>query len=283
MWKIGDIVARKSYGGDIVFRIERLDSRLAVLRGIEYRLLADAELTDLVRVEQPESHRGTAEARDKIAESVKKLGIYRELQKEKEASAAVKQAPPYFELPGKILHLDGDASYLQKSMRIYRELGIPAEGCHVHESMMAEAARRLLPAVRPDILVVTGHDGLIKNSRIADRQHIGNYKNSFHFVNAVQAARQYERSRDALTIVAGACQSHFEALLQAGANFASSPGRILIHALDPVHIAAKAAFTSIRDTINIYDVIRHTMSGLEGVGGIESRGSYRKGLPKLEM
>ena len=34
-----------------------------------------------------------------------------------------------------------------------------------------------------------------------------------------------------LIIVAGACQSHFEALLQAGANFASSPGSVLIHAL----------------------------------------------------
>lgn len=283
MWKHGDIVARKSYGEDIIFRIEKLERDLAILRGVEYRLLADAEIEDLVRVEEPEAHRGTVEARDKVARSAKRLGIFRELHKEKEMSAAAKYAPPFFELPGKILHLDGDANYLRKSMHIYAELGIPAEGRHVHESMMAEAAYRLLPAVRPDILVVTGHDGLIKNRPHADKQHIASYKNSLNFVNAVHAARGYERNRDALTIIAGACQSHFEALLQAGANFASSPGRILIHALDPVYIAAKVAFTSIKDTINIYDVIRHTLSGLDGIGGIETKGSYRKGLPKPKM
>lgn len=283
MWKRGDLVARKSYGEDLVFRIETVERHLAILRGVEYRLLADAELQDLTRVEQPEAHRGTVEARVKIAESAKRLGFYRELHKEKETAAASKHSPPFFELPGKILHLDGDPVYLHKSMQVYSELGIPAEGHYMHESMMAEAAHRLLPIVRPDILVVTGHDGLIKNRPNADKLYIGSYKNSLNFVNAVNAARQYERNRDALTVIAGACQSHFEALLQAGANFASSPGRILIHALDPVYIAAKVSFTSIKDTINIYDVIRHTMSGLDGVGGIETRGSYRKGLPKLKM
>src|SRR5690606_23450113 len=102
------------------------------------------------------------------------------------------------------------------------------------------------------------------------------------FVNAVKIARQYERNRDALAVIAGACQSHFEALLQAGANFASSPARILIHYLDPVYVAAKVAFTSIRDTVNIYSVIRHTVSGLDGLGGIETKGSHRVGLPRLE-
>ena len=43
---------------------------------------------------------------------------------------------------------------------------------------------------------------------------------------------------------AGACQSHFEALIRAGANFASSPSRINIHALDPVYVVGKISFTS---------------------------------------
>ena len=54
--------------------------------------------------------------------------------------------------------------------------------------------------------------------------------------------------------MAGACQSHFEALLHAGANFASSPGRIMIHALDPVYVAVRSAFTPFRETINMADV-----------------------------
>ncbi|MNG37541.1 Sporulation-specific protease YabG [compost metagenome] len=65
-----------------------------------------------------------------------------------------------------------------------------------------------------------------------------------------------------------------------GSNFASSPGRILIHALDPVYIAIKASYTSIRETINLSDVVNGTISGIDGVGGIETMGSCRKGLPK---
>lgn len=110
---------------------------------------------------------------------------------------------------------------------------------------------------------------------------LSSYKNSHNFVNAVRVARQYEKNRDGLVIVAGACQSHFEALLQAGANFASSPARVLIHALDPLCIAAKVAFTPIHETVNIVDVIGLTHSGLEGLGGLETRGSYRKGVPNI--
>ncbi|MDZ7543989.1 sporulation peptidase YabG, partial [Clostridium perfringens] len=106
------------------------------------------------------------------------------------------------------------------------------------------------------------------------------YKNSQNFVNAVQAARQYVQHLDMLTIVAGACQSHFEALLLEGANFASSPGRIMIHALDPGYVAAKAAYTSIKETVQIADIAPHTMTGMEGLGGVETRGSHRLGMPK---
>ncbi|MNP19603.1 Sporulation-specific protease YabG [compost metagenome] len=148
---------------------------------------------------------------------------------------------------------------------------------------MADALYRLLPQVQPDIVVITGHDGVLKHRQNRDRDlySLGSYKNSQNFVAAIQVARQYERHLDSLTIIAGACQSHFEALLLAGANFASSPGRILIHALDPVYVAAKASFTSIRETINMNDVLSNTISGSQGVGGIESRGSYRMGLPRL--
>jgi spore coat assembly protein len=279
MWRQGDCVSRKSYGDDIIFKVISIQREVAILRGIEFRLLADAKLSDLRRVEEHPSQREANMANTRAADAKRLYEFYQEVRR-----AQVDQASdvghPFFELPGRILHLDGDATYLRKSMEVYERLNIPAEGHFVKESIMSEAVEQLLPAVRPDILIITGHDGLIRPRESYDKSYIGSYKNSVNFVNAVKTARHYERNRDTLTIIAGACQSHFEALLQAGANFASSPARILIHALDPVYIAATMAYSSIRGTVNIYEVIRHTVSGIDGIGGIETRGSYRIGLPK---
>lgn len=152
-------------------------------------------------------------------------------------------------------------------MNLYEQLRVPAEGHYVHESAMADTLYHLLPQVRPDIVVITGHDGVLKSRQPYDLYSLSSYKNSQNFVSAIQVARQYERHLDALTIVAGACQSHFEALLRAGANFASSPGRILIHALDPVYVASKAAFTSVRETVNMNDILHNTISGSQELAG----------------
>ena len=54
----------------------------------------------------------------------------------------------------------------------------------------------------------------------------------------------------------------------------------MIHALDPVFIAEKIAFTPIHETVNVYDVVKSTYTGTDGIGGLESRGKYRLGLPK---
>ncbi|MDU4695739.1 MAG: sporulation peptidase YabG [Paenibacillus sp.] len=284
---LGDLVVRKSYGGDVTFRIERIERSEAIIKGTEFRLLADAPLTDLVRVDPASPGETTQRARIKATESLKRLTQDRKELAERNRMAIgrelyVQGEPAYFEVPGKVLHLDGDERYLQKSLSLYEKLRVPAQGYFVTESQMAHVLYRLLPAVKPDIVVLTGHDGVLKSRPTGDLYNIASYKNSKHFVEAIQAARQYERNFDTLTIVAVACQSHFEALLQAGANFASSPGRVLIHALDPVYIAAKASLTSIRETIQITDVLNHTISGAQGVGGIETRGSYRIGLPKLK-
>ena len=90
--------------------------------------------------------------------------------------------------------------------------------------------------------------GLEKNRR--DFNDIASYRNSKYFIEAVKAARRYEPSRDDLVIFAGACQSHYEGLLRAGANFASSPHRVFIHALDPVFIIEKVAYTPIDKIIS---------------------------------
>ncbi|WP_281883864.1 sporulation peptidase YabG [Paenibacillus sp. YYML68] len=292
--KQGDLVTRKSYGGDIIFKIQEVRSQYAVLRGVELRLLADAPLLDLEMSHQLDSYHDTAMLRPKWLDRMRQQDTAAAMPQqswtgaEQPASGGAltplpkpKVKPVYFDMPGKVLHLDGDPNYLRKCMNLYGELRVPAEGYYVAEANMPDAVYRLLPQVRPDILVLTGHDGILKNRAGADITQLSSYKNSHNFVNAVRVARQFEKNRDALTIIAGACQSHFEALLQAGANFASSPARVLIHALDPLCVAAKVAFTPIRDTVNILDVIGLTYSGLEGLGGVESLGSYRRGVPKL--
>lgn len=285
---LGDLVVRKSYGGDVTFRVDNIFQNRAVIKGTEFRLLADSPLDDLVQVPPTRITERGQQAQIKAIESLSWLRKNRQEQSQRSGesvSGTWTQSPKeaaYFEVPGKVLHLDGDALYLKKSLSLYEQLRIPAEGHHIHESKMAETLYRSLPRVRPDIVVITGHDGVLKQQQAYDLYSLSSYKNSQNFVAAIQVAREYERNFDALTIVAGACQSHFEALLGTGANFASSPGRILIHALDPVYIAAKASFTSIRDTVNLSDVLNHTISGNQGMGGIETRGSFRIGMPRLQ-
>lgn len=52
---------------------------------------------------------------------------------------------------------------------------------------------------------------------------IYNYRNSKHFIKTVNEARMWKKNGKDLAIFAGACQSFYEAIMQAGANFASSP------------------------------------------------------------
>ncbi|KKO51556.1 sporulation peptidase YabG [Paenibacillus sp. DMB20] len=283
---MGDLVVRRSYGGDVTFRVEDVRQNIAIIKGTDFRLLADSPLGDLVRVPHPAMSERTKQAQIKANESLTRLQKDRQEQSRRRLADLRTEwgktgDKGYFDVPGKVLHLDGDPVYLKKSLTLYQQLRVPAEGHYVHESAMAEALYRLLPQVRPDIVVITGHDGVLKRRQPYDLYSLESYKNSQNFVKAIQVARKYERNLDTLIVVAGACQSHFEALLQSGANFASSPGRVLIHALDPVYVAAKAAYTSVRETVNMNDVLHNTISGSQGVGGIETRGSYRIGLPRL--
>ena len=282
----GDLVVRKSYGGDVLFRVEAIRPKAdqALLKGTDYRLVADSPIEDLTIVDDPNSMKAMQEVRIKVNESIQRIHSYRKKQalgvEHFARLAQPAQISPYFEVPGKVLHLDGDGNYLKKSMELYKTMNVPAYGVHAQEGQMAEILYRVLPEVKPDIVVITGHDGVIKHRSGTDHYSLSSYKNSQNFVNAVRVARQYEKNRDSLVVIAGACQSHFEALMQIGSNFASSPGRILIHALDPVYIAIKASFTPIRESVNLREVIEGTISGIDGVGGIETLGKYRIGLPR---
>ena len=117
--------------------------------------------------------------------------------------------------------------------------------------------------------------GMIKHGiRYKD---IYNYRNSKHFIETVKEARRYdEKHNKNLVIFAGACQSYFEALMDAGANFASSPARILIDFLDPLVVAEKIAFTEKYKYITIDDIAKELRDGKNGVSGIGSYGKMQK-------
>jgi spore coat assemly protein len=280
LFKVGEIVGRKSYGMDILFKIVEIDEKngRALLKGLHMRLLADSKLADL---DYPNSGQ-LQEHRSKSAEAqkdcVRKIFRRRTLEREKLRGKSGIAPDEFFEMPGKILHLDGDQEYLEECVTAYSSLGLQVVGRFVAEKKQPEAVWSLLHEHRPDILVLTGHDAYLKNNK--SFQHLDSYRNSRYFVEATRKARQYEPGKDDLIIFAGACQSHYEALLEAGANFASSPQRVLIHALDPVFIMEKVAFTTINSTVNIYEVIQHTITGLDGIGGVETRGKFRLGLPR---
>lgn len=65
----------------------------------------------------------------------------------------------------------------------------------------------------------------------------------------------------------GACQSFFEAIMISGANFASSPGRILIDFMDPLIVAEKIAVTSRRKFVTINDIVEELRDGKKSVDG----------------
>jgi len=283
--KLGDLVVRNSYGGDVLFRVEALRQATAVLKGTDYRLLADAPVGDLSVVPHPDKAPATQQVRVKVSATMQRMVQEQLRQQQTQRNDVIQRHglqrdQAFFEVPGRVLHLDGDGNYMKKSMQLYEQMRVPAHGLHASEAQMPEILQRLLPQIRPDIVVITGHDGVLKHRPKEELYHLSSYKNSQNFVNAVRVARDYEKSRDGLIVIAGACQSHFEALLQAGANFASSPGRILIHALDPVYIAIKSSYTPMRETINLAEVIQGTISGVDGVGGIETLGRHRVGMPK---
>lgn len=181
-------------------------------------------------------------------------------------------------MPGKVLQIDGDKEYLKLCLDVYTELGIPAVGIAIPEPNQYKEVRALLEKHNPDILVITGHDAL--TSKKGNTTDLSNYKNSMNFIKTVKQARKWQPNLDNLVIFAGACQSNYEQLIKAGANYASSPGRIMIHALDPVFVVEKIACSRIDTIVPIEEVIEQTVTGMKGIGGSETRGKFRWAMPK---
>ena len=262
--KKGSIVTRKSYGKDILFYIDRIiklnnGEKIAILKGMTVRIAADAPITDLEKASVD---------RIKYAErTIKNILTKRiELIKREERGYVLQK--------GTILHLDGDRKYSIKSSRHYKKMGLNAIVKNIPESRQPMMVRYLLEKYNPDILIITGHDAMLRKGMNYD--NIYNYRNSRYFISAVKEARKWAENSDKLVVFAGACQSFFEAIIDAGANFASSPGRILIDFTGPLIVAEKLASTESYKYITGKEIANEIREGEKGISGIGARGKMRQ-------
>lgn len=289
--KVGDLVGRKSYGCDVVFRVHDIlrhnDKTEIILKGMNLRIIADAPESDIIKLPPSKINEDIKNYEAKAQKATKKLQRKANRSKSVASTGFYRNEPETFKRPGRVLHIDGDKNYLDMCMKSYKELNIEVVGRVVAEAEQPKVVEALLQQFTPDILVLTGHDAYVKPQQAAspeqrrkDLNTLSNYKNSRYYIDAVKLARKYEPYLDDLVIFAGACQSYFEGIMDAGANFASSPERILIHALDPVMVCEKVALTPIDKIVPLREVLTGTITGVNGVGGVQTRGKYRDGMPK---
>ncbi|WP_297630163.1 sporulation peptidase YabG [uncultured Clostridium sp.] len=285
--QIGDVVVRKSYNKDVTFKvvdIKEVEGReVYILKGINIRILADAKECDLEAAEDEFEGEQDKILNRKVKQAIDKVMISREMgMRKSEKISKVKKTSNsdelYFGRPGKILHIDGDREYMDTCLKVYKQLSLDAVGVSIPEHEQPEKIIKLVKVYKPDIIVITGHDSIQRN--VDNYLDLSNYRNTKYYIESVKKLREYNQNYDDLVIFAGACQSCYESILDAGANFASSPNRVLIHCLDPVFICEKIAYCPIKDVVSIKDVIGNTITGIKGIGGIQTRGKYREGYPK---
>ena len=252
MFKKGDIVGRISYNKDIIFIITEIKGRMAYLKGLYVRLVADSEISDLELIDK------------------NILNRYKESKNEYEKNIISKYKKRIGHITGKILHFDSDAFYLTKCMNLYKTLGLYAYGVKLDEKIMSTHILEYIKKVKPNIIVITGHDSYNKQGLY----DLNNYTNTIDFIKAVNIVRTYY-SLDDIFIYAGACGSNAESLIAAGANFASSFDRKNIEAYDPAIVAIMAAITPINQIIDIDDIYSYSKMDRGSIGGVESYGKMR--------
>ena len=142
--KKGDVVGRISYGKDIIFKIKRIinlknEKKIAILKGITERIEADSDIEDLYLI-----------SKDKVEQELEKLDrkILNRITKEENKRAEIA-------INGKILHLDGDRRYSEKSLRYYQKMGLQAIVKNIPENRQPKLVYNLLMYYNPDILVIT--------------------------------------------------------------------------------------------------------------------------------
>ena len=121
--KKGDIVARKLYGKDIIFYVKKLvktsSTDIAILCGLFERIEADSKLDDLELLDN-KTIKNLFDNEEKrfYSRIIEKSNEYRFnfINEESKLRERI--------ITGKILHLDGDKRYSQKSYNYYKKVRI---------------------------------------------------------------------------------------------------------------------------------------------------------------
>ena len=103
--KIGDIVGRKSYNKDILFRVKNIidtkTEQIAILVGIIERVEADSSISDLEKVSEERIQKDLNTIQTRIEGKINQFDKIEENRNK-------------YTITGKILHLDGDKKYSEK-------------------------------------------------------------------------------------------------------------------------------------------------------------------------
>ena len=264
--KKGDIVSIKNDVDNIIFYISDIvkkeGNQIVYLKGVTLRIETCTNIENIKIVEPYIIEKNVQRFEENINNLTDKI-IEINDKKIRKNRSDLKRC-------GKILHLDGDKKYAIQSSKVYSKFGLNAIVKNIKESRQPAEIRPLLDKYNPDIIILTGHDGMIKKG--TSFNNINNYRNSKYFVKTVIEARKWEQGINKLSIFAGACQSYYEAIMEAGANFASSPARILIDFMDPIVIARKVAITPDGKYITIKEIRDEIRNGERGISGIGSFG-----------
>ena len=148
--KKGDVVARKTHNKDVVFVVDLIiENKIAILTGITTRLKADSPIEDLEIVDKKEVINIYKSIDEKIDKTLCNKGIIK--------NNFLKRSDKII-YTGRILHLDGDRKYSEKSNMYYKKMGLKAVVRNIPENRQPNVVNTLIERYKPDILVVTGHD-----------------------------------------------------------------------------------------------------------------------------
>lgn len=145
--KKGDIVVRKSHNKDVAFIVDMvIDRKIAILTGITTRLKADSPLEDLELINKKDVSKLYKSIDDKIEKTINKNEIVK--------NSFLKRSEKVI-YTGRILHLDGDRRYSEKSNMYYKKMGLRAIVRNIPENRQANVVNSLIDRYKPDILVIT--------------------------------------------------------------------------------------------------------------------------------
>lgn len=207
--KKGAIVGRKSYGKDVLFIVKNIiptkNGDIAILRGIVERIEADSDIEDLEMIPKENVKTYLKNKEEELNKKIEKSRIEQENKNYKIGILMRNTRSKEKIVTGKILHLDGDKKYSEKSFHYYKKLGLNAIVKNIPEYKQPKVVYQLLRVYQPDILVVTGHDAILK--RGMNYYDIYNYRNSKYFIETVKEARRYDKENEMQLVIFARCMS----------------------------------------------------------------------------